>query len=100
MIIHVDCNNYYVSCERIFRPYLWNKPVVVVTNNENGGGIILALSKEAKLLGLKRGAPVYKVKELLEKNEVMVFPTNFILYNDISNRIMSIVRESGLVLHI
>lgn len=100
MIIHVDCNNYYVSCERIFRPYLRNKPVAVVTNNENGGGIILALSKEAKLLGLKRGAPVYKVKELLEKNEVTVFPTNFILYNDISSRVMSIVRESGLVLNI
>ena len=60
MILHIDCNSFYASCEVSLRPELKGRPVVVANYNEAGGGIILALSKEAKALGLKRGNPVFK----------------------------------------
>lgn len=98
MIIHIDCNSFYASCETAFRPDLRGKPVVVANCNEAGGGIILALSKEAKAIGLKRGNPVFQVKDVLEKNNVAVFPSNLLKYCDMSQRIMSLVIEKGTVL--
>lgn len=98
MIIHIDCNSFYASCELSFRPDLQGKPVVVANCNEAGGGIILALSKEAKALGLKRGDPVFKVNDVLNKNNVAVFPANLPKYVDISRRLMQVVREQNIIL--
>jgi DNA polymerase V len=81
----VDCNNFYVSCERIFNPILENKPVIVLSNND---GCCVARSNEAKKLGIKMGEPFFKVKDLIEKNKVQVFSSNYELYADISNRVM------------
>lgn len=97
MIIHIDCNSFYASCEIIFRPDLQGKPVVVANCNEAGGGIILALSKEAKTIGLKRGNPIFQVKEIIEKNNVAVFPANLVKYCDISRRIMQVVIDENIV---
>lgn len=85
----VDCNNFYASCERIFRPDLIGKPVVVLSNND---GCVIARSKEAKLLGIPMGAPYFKCKDTILNNRVSVFSSNFALYGDISNRVMSILR--------
>lgn len=82
----VDCNNFYASCERIFNPSLEGKPVVVLSNND---GVIVALSNEAKALGIKGFSPLFKVKELIEKHNVAVFSSNYTLYGDISHRIMT-----------
>ena len=97
MLLHIDCNSFYASCEVSLRPELKGKPVVVANYNEAGGGIILALSKEAKALGLKRGNPVFQVRQVLEQNKVVVFPSNLQKYVDISRRVMQVVIESGLV---
>lgn len=83
-----DCNNFYCSCERIFHPDLRNKPVVVLSNND---GCIIARSEESKSLGIKMGEPFYQVKELLEKNDVAVFSSNYNLYGDMSKRVMSLL---------
>lgn len=99
MIIHIDCNTFYVSCEISLRPDLLGKPVVVANCNEVGGGVILALNKEAKSLGLKRGIPVFQVRDLLEKHRVAVFPANLPKYVDISRRLMQVVRDQEIVLH-
>jgi len=85
MIFLVDCNNFYVSCERIFRPDLQNLPVVVLSNND---GCIISRSSEAKKLGIKMGEPVFKIKNLIKNNNIHVFSSNFELYGEISNRIM------------
>ena len=85
MIFLVDCNNFYVSCERLFRPDLNYTPVVVLSNND---GCIISRSNEAKKLGIKMGVPLFKVRNLIEKNNVSVFSSNFELYGEISNRIM------------
>lgn len=97
MILHIDCNSFYASCEVSLRPELRGRPVVVANYNEAGGGIILALSKEAKALGLKRGNPVFQVKDVLEKNRVVIFPANLVKYVDISRRIVSVVKELDMV---
>lgn len=89
----IDCNSFFVSCERIFRPDLKNKPVIVLSSND---GCIVARSKEAKKLGLKMGEPYFKIKNFLEKNGVYVFSSNFSLYQNISKRVMSIVASIGL----
>lgn len=81
----VDCNNFYVSCERVFRPALWTRPVVVLSNND---GNVVALSNEVKELGLPFGAPFFKVKELISGNRVAVFSSNYTLYGDMSRRVM------------
>ena len=81
----VDCNNFFVSCELVFTPKLIGKPVVVLSNND---GCIISRSNEAKALGIKMGEPFYRVKDLLQKNNVAVFSPNFILYGDLSHRIM------------
>ena len=99
MILHIDCNTFYASCEVAFRPDLRGKPVVVANCNEAGGGIILALTKEAKALGLKRGDPVFKVAKTLNAKNVAVFPANLPKYVDISRRLMQIVRDMDLVLN-
>jgi len=81
----VDCNNFYASCERVFNPGLEGKPVVVLSNND---GCIVARSNEAKVLGIRMGVPVFKIKDVLEKNSVEIFSSNYALYADMSNRVM------------
>ena len=97
-ILHIDCNSFFASCEISLRPELKGKPVVVANYNEAGGGIILALSKEAKALGLKRGNPVFQVRSILEEHQVRVFPSNLAKYVDISRRIVMVVQELDMVL--
>ena len=69
----VDCNSFYASCEKLFRPDLKNKPVVVLSNND---GCVVARSKEAKALGIKMGVPYFQVKDFCQKNEVEVYSSN------------------------
>jgi len=90
MILHADSNSFYASCEQIFRPDLRGKPVVVLSNND---GIIIALNKEAKALGIKRGDPYFKVTHICDRGGVTVFSSNYTLYADISRRIVSIYME-------
>ncbi|HNY43787.1 MAG: Y-family DNA polymerase [Bacteroidota bacterium] len=88
MFAHIDCNNFYVSCERVFNPSLNGKPVIVLSNND---GCAISRSNEAKALGIPMGAPAFKYKEIIEENNVHVFSANFPLYGDMSNRVMSIL---------
>ena len=81
----VDCNNFYASCERLFRPDLAGKPIVVLSNND---GCIVALSSEAKALGSGMGEPEFKVRDLLRQHGIFVFSSNYTLYGDISSRVM------------
>ncbi len=81
----VDCNNFYVSCERVFQPRLEGRPVVVLSNND---GCIISRSAEAKALGLKMGDPYFQVKALLLREQVQVFSSNYTLYGDMSRRVM------------
>lgn len=90
MFALVDCNNFYASCERVFRPDLIGKPIVVLSNND---GCVIARSNEAKELGIPMGAPAYQYDNLFEQHNVQVFSANFALYGDISNRVMSILSE-------
>ena len=85
-----DCNNFYASCQRVFRPDLVGRPVVVLSNND---GCIVALSKEAKELGLKRGTPLFKVRNIVTENGMAVFSSNYELYNSISGRMQRIIAE-------
>ena len=82
----IDCNNFYASCERVFNPLLNGKPIVVLSNND---GCVIARSTEAKALGIPMGEPAYKLKELIETNQVHVFSSNYVLYGDMSNRVMN-----------
>ncbi len=84
----IDCNSFYVSCERLFKPTLEGKPVVVLSNND---GCIIALSKESKDLGLKMGAPFFLSRDLINQHHVYLFSPNFALYADISNRVMQVI---------
>lgn len=97
MIIHIDCNSFFASCEVAFHPELKGKPVVVANSNEAGGGIILALTDEAKKLGLKRGNPVFQVKKLIADNNVTMFRVNHNKYRDTSRQIMRLVVEQDIV---
>lgn len=81
----VDCNNFYASCEKLFRPDLRDTPVVVLSNND---GCIVARSKEAKALGIKMGVPVFKVRDAIQEHGIKVFSSNYALYADISDRVM------------
>ena len=81
----VDCNSFYCSCERIFRPELKNRPVIVLSNND---GCAIARTKEAKDLGIKMGDPFFKIKSLCQQKNVHVFSSNFSLYTNISDRVM------------
>ena len=84
MFLHIDCNSYFAFCEVATRPGLEGKPVVVANDNEAGGGIILALTAEAKALGLKRGIPLFKVRNLLKLNHVVICPPDHKKYRRIS----------------
>ena len=81
----IDGNTFYASCERVFNPALRGRPVVVLSNND---GCIVTLTAEAKALGLKRGTPLFKVRDVIEKNAVEVFSSNYELYGDMSSRMM------------
>ena len=85
-----DCNTFYASCEKAFRPELWDKPVVVLSNND---GCMIALSKEAKALGLTMGTPRHMAKDLIKQHNVHVFSSNYELYGDMSARIMETLAE-------
>ena len=98
MYIHLDCNNFFVSCELVSRPELRGTPVVVANDNGNNGGIILALNQEAKAVGLKRGNPLFQVKQIIERHHVTVIDVHHHLYHEISHTIMECVRETEMVL--
>ena len=85
----IDCNSFYVSCERLFNPKIKNTPVVVLSNND---GCVISRSTEAKKLGIKMGEPYFKVKELVRKNNVQIFSSNYSLYGDLSRRVMKVLK--------
>ena len=80
----IDCNNFYVSCERVFRPDLEGKPVIVLSNND---GCAVARSAEAKALGIKMGDPEFKLRDLIKRENIRVFSSNYALYGDVSRRV-------------
>jgi len=86
----VDCNSFYVSCERLFNPKIRKKPVVVLSNND---GCIISRSDEAKALGIKMGEPYFKAKDIIIKNKVEVFSSNYSLYGDLSRRVMRTLKR-------
>ena len=86
----VDCNSFYCSAERVFRPELRNKPVVVLSNND---GCIVSRSDEAKKLGVEMAGPYFKAKPLIKENNVAVFSSNYNLYGDMSWRVMETLRS-------
>lgn len=86
----VDCNNFYVSCERVFRPDLVNVPLVVLSNND---GCAVSRSNEAKALGIKMGQPWFECKALAEEHGILAMSSNYALYADLSNRVMSILSQ-------
>ncbi|MDA1364066.1 MAG: Y-family DNA polymerase [Candidatus Marinimicrobia bacterium] len=88
MFALIDCNNFYVSCERVFNPKLNNRPVVILSNND---GCAISRSNEAKALGIPMGAPAFKYEKIFKKYNVEVFSSNFTLYGDMSSRVMSIL---------
>ncbi len=85
----IDCNSFYVSCERLFNPKIQNVPVVVLSNND---GCVISRSTEAKKLGIKMGEPYFKVKDLVKKNNVQIFSSNYALYGDLSRRVMKVLK--------
>ncbi|CDZ76588.1 DNA polymerase IV [Legionella massiliensis] len=91
MFALIDCNNFYASCERLFRPDLRDKPICILSNND---GCVIARSNEAKALGIKMGEPFFKVKALCKQHKVQVFSSNYTLYGDLSHRVMSVIQES------
>ena len=91
MFALIDCNNFFASCERLFRPDLRNKPVIVLSSND---GCVVARSNEAKALGIAMGVPYFKIKALCIEEEVEVFSSNFTLYNHLSQRIMRIIEDT------
>jgi len=86
----VDCNSFYVSCERLFNPSINKKPVIVLSSND---GCVISRSTEAKSLGIKMGEPYFKVKKIVKENDVKTFSTNFALYGDISRRVMKTLKQ-------
>ncbi|MFC6673249.1 translesion error-prone DNA polymerase V subunit UmuC [Marinobacterium aestuariivivens] len=89
----VDCNNFYASCERLFRPDLKAKPIVVLSNND---GCVVARSAEAKALGIKMGVPFFQIQELVRVHGIQVFSSNYALYGDMSARVMSLLEQMAL----
>jgi DNA polymerase V len=88
MIGLIDCNNFFVSCERVFNPALRNRPVIVLSNND---GCAVAMSNEAKALGIRRGAPYFQIRQVCEQNGVYAFSGNHRLYGDMSTRVMATI---------
>lgn len=90
MFALADCNNFFVSCERVFRPDLNGRPVIVLSNND---GCAIARSNEAKALGIRMGAPFFKIKDIVERNNVAIFSGNHSLYGDMSRRVRMTLSE-------
>jgi DNA polymerase V len=90
MVALIDCNNFYVSCERVFRPDLNGIPVVVLSNND---GCVISRSNEAKALGIPMGAPAFEYEKVFKEHNIKVFSSNYALYGDMSSRVMSILSE-------
>lgn len=88
----VDCNNFFVSCEKVFAPRLEKKPVIVLSNND---GCVISRSSEAKKLGIQMGVPFFQIKSFCQKNNVTIFSANFALYDSLSKRIMCILKDSS-----
>jgi DNA polymerase V len=86
----IDCNNFYVSCERLFQPALLGKPVVVLSNND---GCVIARSDEAKALGIPMGLPAFKLADLVKEHPIEVYSSNYTLYGDVSARVMTTLRQ-------
>ena len=85
-----DCNNFFVSCERVFDPSLEGRPVVVLSNND---GCIVSRSNEAKALGIKMGQPLYQIQEYIDRYNVAVRSSNYQLYGDMSQRVMTTLKQ-------
>ena len=92
MFALVDCDSFYVSCERLFQPHLRARPVVVLSNND---GCVISRSREAKALGIPMGLPFFKLKDLVTAHKVVVFSSNYRFYGDISARIMHILSDQA-----
>ncbi len=90
MFALIDCNNFYVSCERVFNPNLNGRPVIVLSNND---GCAISRSDEAKKLGIPMGAPIFKYKSLIKKHNIVVLSSNYPLYADMSHRVMNIISD-------
>jgi DNA polymerase V len=90
MFALADCNNFYASCERVFQPQLENVPIVVLSNND---GCVVARSQEVKDLGIKMGVPLFQIKEAVKFHNIRVFSSNYSLYGDVSNRVMSTISK-------
>ena len=97
MFALIDCNAFYVSCERIFQPHLEKKPVIVLSSND---GCAIARSSEAKALGIPMGAPLFKIRDIVEKHNIHVFSANFSLYGDISSRVMEALKAFSPTLEV
>ena len=93
----VDCNSFYVSCERLFNPKIRKKPVVVLSNND---GCIISRSNEAKALGIKMGEPYFKAKDIIIRNKVEVFSSNYALYGDLSRRVMRTLKSFNAAIEV
>src|SRR5260221_4878994 len=86
----IDCNNFYVSCERLFQPKLNEKPVVVLSNND---GCVVSRSNEAKNLGIPMGIPLFQIREQVKKHRIQVYSSNYTLYGDMSARVHDAIRH-------
>lgn len=90
MLALADCNNFYVSCERVFNPQLHDRPVVILSNND---GCVVARSPEVKALGIPMGAPAFKIRHQIEQHNIQVFSSNYALYGDLSHRVMTALSQ-------
>ena len=90
VIALIDCNNFYVSCERVFNASIQTRPVIVLSNND---GCVVARSNEVKKLGVKMGQPVFEIRDLIKKHNIQVFSSNYSLYADMSNRVMKVLAQ-------
>ena len=86
----IDCNNFYVSCERVFNPKLKNVPVVVLSNND---GCVISRSNEAKAIGIKMGEPIFKIPHIVKEYNIQVLSSNYTLYGDMSQRVMDTLKN-------
>lgn len=93
----VDCNNFYASCEKLFRPDLKHRPVVVLSNND---GCVVARSQEVKDLGIPMGGPVFKLADVIKRHGIVCFSSNYALYADMSNRVMSLLEAAAPAIEI
>jgi DNA polymerase V len=93
----IDCNNFFVSCERVFNPKLLHRPVVILSNND---GCVISRSKEAKDLKIPMGAPAFQYRETFSRNNVAVLSSNFALYGDMSERVMTVLEDFGFPMEI